>query len=270
MSSSKFVRAMRSLAPLLRGILFYGDPHSNWEPLLAGVQEHNPHTVVILGDLIDGKNDLHAITAARSALTQLLAQGIDVRIISGNHDVDSDAIYDLVFGEFGHLIFDGSVVELGPNRVRVAGLGGVFRGRVWNPSISNAPAFFSPEDWLQAHPRTSWFRGGLARKQHGTVFPSYVEQLRQTSADVLVTHEAPSTHEFGFDVIDDLAKALGVKLLVYGHHHRVIETVLPETDIAVRGTGMAEVWKPWSWEIRRLICRQISQALHIQGCQHEP
>lgn len=270
MSSLQFSRTMRAFAPDLRGVLFYGDPHSKWEPLLAGVKQHKPHSVIILGDLIDGKFDPHGITVARSALMQLLDQGIDVRMISGNHDVDSDDIYDFVFGEFGHLLFDGSVIELGPSRLRVAGLGGVFRGKVWDPKRSGGPAFWSPTDWLQANPKTSWFRGGLARKHRVSVFPSHVDELRQNSAHILVTHEAPGTHQFGFGVIDDLAKDLGVKLLVYGHHHRAVESVLPDTNIAVRGTGMAEVWKPLSGEIWRLICRHITQALHMKGFKHEP
>ena len=34
----------------LGGILFYGDPHGEWRPLVRAVLEHRPAAVVILGD----------------------------------------------------------------------------------------------------------------------------------------------------------------------------------------------------------------------------
>lgn len=39
------------------------------------------------------------------------------------------------------------------------------------------------------------------------------------TADILVTHEAPSCHPYGFTAIDKLARALGVTRLFHGHHH---------------------------------------------------
>ena len=38
-------------------------------------------------------------------------------------------------------------------------------------------------------------------------------------ADVLVTHEAPTSHPSGVAVLEDLARAMGARLVVHGHHH---------------------------------------------------
>lgn len=38
-------------------------------------------------------------------------------------------------------------------------------------------------------------------------------------ADILVTHEAPSCHPFGYSEIDELAQAMGARMVVHGHHH---------------------------------------------------
>jgi predicted phosphodiesterase len=66
-------------------------------------------------------------------------------------------------------------------------------------------------------------------------------------ADVLVTHEAPSNHEFGFPVIDELAERMGVKMIVHGHHHRAYEATLPN-GIAVVGVAKAGMYRMPAFE----------------------
>ena len=269
MTTPHFNEILRDLAPTLDGVLFYGDPHSKWVPLLDAVADNAPHSVIILGDLIENKNDTQAFADTRAALNSMLDAGIDVRIISGNHDVDSDAVYDLVFHEFGHLVFDGDIITVGPHNLRIAGLGGVFKGKVWYPQTSDHAVYYSPDDLLADTPNSSRFRGGIPRKQRVSIFPSVVDQLSQQSADILVTHEAPSTHASGFSVIDDLAVSMGAKLIVYGHHHTVAETCLSAQPIAVRGLGQADVWNPESGEIRGLILLLKFHALNMKGFQYE-
>lgn len=36
---------------------------------------------------------------------------------------------------------------------------------------------------------------------------------------MLVSHEAPSYHRNGFELLDVLAQAMSVKVMVHGHHH---------------------------------------------------
>ncbi len=43
-------------------------------------------------------------------------------------------------------------------------------------------------------------------------------------ADILITHEAPGYHPNGFEILDTLAQALGVKVSVHGHHHDNIDS----------------------------------------------
>ena len=50
-------------------------------------------------------------------------------------------------------------------------------------------------------------------------FPSDIEILENQQADVLICHEAPKPHPMGFQVINDLAMKMGVKLVFHGHHH---------------------------------------------------
>jgi hypothetical protein len=75
--------------------------------------------------------------------------------------------------------------------VRIAGLGGVFRGQVWTP----------PADWLYESAkeftarcgRSNRWRDGLPRKHRSSIFPEDYFRLVSQRADILVTHEAPST-----------------------------------------------------------------------------
>lgn len=244
MNASKSSKFLSYLKPKLQGILFYGDPHSNWEPLLESVQKIRPHSIVILGDLNDKTHDAKDLDYTRFVLLKLLKQKIDVRIVIGNHDADTDPIFNLIFEEFGSLIFDGSIIELGEAKVKVALLGGIFRGNIWNPHVKIEPNFYSHADWMNRNSKSSFFKGGVGRKHRTSIFPSKFESLRQSEADILITHEAPSTHPFGFEAIDNLAKDLGAKLIVHGHHHQSSEYFSKYTDIAVRALGKAEVWRP--------------------------
>ena len=51
------------------------------------------------------------------------------------------------------------------------------------------------------------------------IWPEDIDALAAQRADVLVTHEAPSSHPSGLATIDALARAMGAGLVVHGHHH---------------------------------------------------
>ncbi|WP_415519878.1 MAG: metallophosphoesterase [Desulfovibrio aminophilus] len=63
------------------------------------------------------------------------------------------------------------------------------------------------------------FRRGSVLRHWTSIFPEDVRALARLHADVLVTHEAPTTHPHGFEVLDNLARDMGVRLVVHGHHH---------------------------------------------------
>ncbi len=60
-------------------------------------------------------------------------------------------------------------------------------------------------------------------------------------ADVLVCHEAPSCHRYGFGALDDLAAAMRVSLVVHGHHHTDHDGAIAGGKIRVMGVGLAGV-----------------------------
>lgn len=53
-----------------------------------------------------------------------------------------------------------------------------------------------------------------------SLFPSDFQTFAGLTADVLITHEAPDLHEYGFNPITMLAKNLQVRAAFHGHHHR--------------------------------------------------
>jgi len=86
-----------------------------------------------------------------------------------------------------------------------------------------------------------------------TIFPEDVAVLVDQEADLLVTHEAPSCialpalggglpFELGFEQLDTLGEALGVRTIVHGHHHYDYEAEL-RNGIKVKGVGKATVWR---------------------------
>ena len=109
----------------------------------------------------------------------------------------------------------GRVVEVAG--LRIAGLGGVFRGKVLTPP---APATFeNPKQYLARCGKGNQWRGGLPLTHRSTISPDDYERLLKRRADILVAHEAPSAHPHGFGAIDDLARSLGVSAGFHGHHH---------------------------------------------------
>ncbi|MCR6480894.1 metallophosphoesterase [Variovorax sp. ZS18.2.2] len=204
-------------------ILFFGDPHGDFEPVLEAVKCQQPDAIILLGDL-----------QARRPLHLELAPILDktaVWFVHGNHDTDSDEDFDNVFhSELADRNLDGEVQTIAG--YRVAGLGGVFRDKVWNPAMPLEQAAFASDRAMASHARggrsgievdlKSTWRGGILRKHHSSIFPDVYQRLCTLRADILVTHEAPAAHAHGFTAIDELANRLGATLVVHGHHHESI------------------------------------------------
>jgi predicted phosphodiesterase len=211
---------------LPRPVLFAGDPHRNFAPILRACAALTPGTLIVVGDL-----------ELPEPLDRVLAPaGWDVRWILGNHDTDTEADYDNLTGHPGDLGLRVTETE----GLRIAGLPGVFKPRVWMPG--DGPAVYQTRAAFQAalRPGEAW-RGGLPLFHRDTIFPEDFSRLASLRFDVLVSHEAPSSHKHGFLVIDDLAAACGARLIVHGHHHKSYTATL-SNGIAVRGLGLAEPW----------------------------
>lgn len=192
----------------MASIFFCGDTHGRFDHLIGAVREHRPQAVVLLGD-IEAPAALDEVLAPIAAITEIWW-------IPGNHDTDSDLLHDRLWrSSLAARNLHGRVATVAG--VRIAGLGGVFRGQVWMPPGEARHA--TPAALLANDRRSHAWRGGLPRRHRSSIFPSVYDGLTQMRADVLVTHEAPSRHAKGFAAIDALARQLGVRQGFHGHQH---------------------------------------------------
>lgn len=209
-------------------ILFVGDPHGDF----GLVREHGPEAdaIVLLGDLC----------CERPLKVELGDLAGRTWFILGNHDGD-DPGHMLATLDLAERNLHGRVMDI--CGLRVAGLGGVFRGQVWLPDRPDRPGelrWRTRAEYLAAtNPRRQWM-GGPPAKHWCSIWPEDVDALlAQGPADVLVCHEAPESHRHGFRVLGDLARGLGARLLVHGHHHHDIYQAELKGGVQVVGVGLA-------------------------------
>jgi predicted phosphodiesterase len=211
-------------------LLFAGDPHGNFSPILRACAAQAAGTLILLGDC-----DCPAPLA--KVFAPAIERGWTVRWILGNHDTETETAYDNLTGDDGDLGLRVSTI----GGIRIAGLPGVFKPRVWQPD--EKPSFQTRAAFQAALlPHEPW-RGALPLFHRDTIFPEDFDRLAALPCDILVCHEAPSSHPHGHTVIDVLAQACGARLIVHGHHHHSYAAVLPN-GIRVRGLGLGELWRP--------------------------
>lgn len=213
-------------------LMFAGDPHRNFAPILRACAASPPGTLILLGDC-------ECDVALPQSLAPALDAGWAVYWILGNRDTDTARAYDNLVGACPQGAL--GAVPVHAAGLRIAGLSGVFKPRVWHPLECEPPQFHTRDEFLDALAPTEYWRGGLPLWHRDTIFPEDFERLREHRFDVLVTHEAPSSHQHGFAAIDDLARHAGARLIVHGHHHQSYTATLPN-GIRVRGLGLAEPW----------------------------
>lgn len=190
-------------------ILFFGDLHGSFDHCLPMVQKHRPKAIILLGDI-------QAFQSVSDALKQVM-ELTQVWWIPGNHDTDSEEIYDNLFqSDLADYNLHGRVVDI--DGYKVAGLGGVFRGKIWYPQHGSWN-YFSEQEFIDKNDFKEIWREGVSLRHRSSIFPETYMELRKQSADILVTHEAPSCNRYGFQAIDRLAHNLGVSRHFHGHHH---------------------------------------------------
>lgn len=217
----------------LEKLYFAGDPHGVFEPLNRVAVEERPTAMILIGDYnLDRPLD-EAVAPAASATP--------IYWIHGNHDVDTQAWYtNLVDSGLAAYDLHGRVVDVGG--VRIAGLGGHFQGKVWNPHEGDGePRFSTREALTHATPKHTRFRGGPPLKRQAAIYFEDIEALWDQRADILVTHEAPSCHPMGFRILDELAEAMGARVIIHGHHHVAYRWHAPDRTRTVIGLGLAGV-----------------------------
>jgi predicted phosphodiesterase len=222
-------------------IVFIGDIHQQWDLVERGLAALNPLpcAAILLGD-IQCDRPLDRLAAP------LLDRGIEVHWIFGNHDNDGGPEMWANLADPARNprtapgALHGRVADI--NGIRVAGLGGTFRPRIWHPpdpprlsrrAHLHAAIAESGEGWPDTH---------LAALAHslGTaaIWPEDYDRLADQQADILVTHEAPASHPAGNAALDALARAMGVRLVVHGHHH-VTYRAKAADGLAVMGIAAA-------------------------------
>ena len=188
-------------------ILFAGDPHGNFEPLISAVKKYQPEAVVLLGDY-DLKKPLQEYI-------QEIVGKTKIWWIPGNHDFDPPEHYHNLFssqlaGQSLHL----KVIEVAG--IRIAGLGGIFLGRVWYPP--HPPKWNSKQHYLDSFSSDAK-SSELSLKYQSAIWHDEWSKLKKLKADILVTHEGARSHRHGFIAIDELAEAMGVRKVFHGHLH---------------------------------------------------
>ena len=195
-------------------LLFCGDPHGQWQHIIDAAEHTHARAVILLGDL----------EPARPLHIELQAIWDRVWFIHGNHDTDNtDTFANVWHPELTERHLHGHVVTL-PCGTRVAGLGGVFRGAVWNPKDHRPPRFASREAHAAVTPRQDRCQGSVHLRHWSSIYPDEVAQLATQQADILITHEAPGYHMHGFAELDTLARSMGVHTTVHGHQHDCIDS----------------------------------------------
>lgn len=211
-------------------IFFCGDPHGQFSTVRQAVAEFKPAAIVLLGDC-----DLER--PLEDELGEVVKQTA-VYWIHGNHDTDRDHWHDHLFhSKLSQGWLHGRVADI--SGTRIAGLGGVFRESIWHPSDRiKVP---SRRAWMQQTDPAKHWRGGVCRRHRSSIFWEDYETLAGDSADILVSHEAPSCHQYGFSEIDDLAEFLSASMMVHGHHHEDYRTTTSNTTQVV-GVGKGSIF----------------------------
>lgn len=225
-------------------LFLLGDLHGDPAPL-GRLRASGAAAAVLVGDL--GLETPFPRLAA--------AVGVPLRYVPGNHDADTDALHDALLAAAPEASLHARVEMLAG--VRVAGLGGVFRGAVWLPPAR--PVFpdrrahlaaLAPERTPGLPAERRRWRGGLPRRHRVSIYPEDLEALGRLRADVLVAHEGPASsvllgrrgEPMGFAVLTEAARRLGARWIVHGHHHRAYEADLGG-GLRVRGLGLGEAWR---------------------------
>lgn len=206
-------------------ILFCGDPHGEFSHIRAAGREAD--TVILLGD----QTPNHPLPNELGSLWP------KTYFILGNHDTELAGFLVAHRGDAWSHNLHGRIEDV--CGLRLAGLGGIFRGRIWRPA--EGIRFHSRKELLEATPPKRRFLGDIPALHWSSIFPADFDLIRWlTPVDILITHEAPESHKHGFQIIGDLARDVGARWLIHGHHHEGSADAEIEGGINVVGLGLRE------------------------------
>lgn len=201
-------------AQALKTMWFLGDVHGEFKHITQCLLDapEKPRWLIFLGDIdIDHK-------PFRELCVEPLKRAfpaINVAFIYGNHDADTYEHWQMLHDCGEAVALHGKVVDI--DGVRIAGLGGNFLGRVWHPA---SHAKFNNKNESMNRGSYQWRDGQRPNPSyHAAIYPDDVRALAKLRADILITHEAPSCHPYGFAAIDELARSMRVVRTFHGHQH---------------------------------------------------
>ena len=209
-------------------VIVVGDTHGDHAHVITLAREHQPDAMIHVGDF-----DLEA------PFTDVFAPVLEIcplYFVAGNHDFDNADYYDHLFQDTAELNLHGRVVDV--HGLRIAGLGGNFQSRIWYPPDVEARVK-SRREFLRMCGKGNWWRGGLPLKRRGAIWPNEVDNLATKRADLLITHEAPGCHRYGFEALTALAHRLGARALYHGHVHVQYDHGPDERGLTVHGVALA-------------------------------
>ena len=203
-------------AAALRKLWFLGDVHGEFQHIdraLMAVRKSGqmPRWLILLGDVDISTKPLKEILAP----LRLDFPEVKVAFIHGNHDADTHENWACLHDCGDAVALHGQVADL--DGIRVAGLGGNFMGRVWAPP--SGPTFATKAQAMARGPFARRDGQKSSPKLHGAIYPDDVAKLARQRADILVTHEAPSCHRYGWEALDQLARDMRVVRTFHGHTH---------------------------------------------------
>ena len=177
----------------------------------------------------------------------ILATGASLHWIHGNHDADGgpEMWANLAEPARNPLTTPGCLhaVVREVAGLRIAGLGGTFRANVWLPPAPPKLHRRAELPGLLAALGPAWSADSAAALGESlstlAIWLEDVEALAAQRADVLVTHEAPGSHPSGVVALEELARRMGARLVVHGHHHVGYHAVHAD---GLRAMGVGAGW----------------------------
>ena len=208
-------------------VIVLGDTHGDHKHVIELARLYEPDAMIHVGDF-DLEEPFHDAFRAVLDICPLY-------FVPGNHDFDNVAYYDHLFDNTTELNLHGRVVNV--QGLRIAGLGGNFQSRIWYPPDVEARVK-NRREFLALCGKGNWWRGGLPLKRRGAIWPEEVDDLAKKYADLLVTHEAPGCHRYGFDALTALGHRLGARALYHGHVHVHYDYGPDKCGLSVHGIAL--------------------------------
>ena len=213
-------------------IWFLGDVHGRFDHVNRLVKRDRPEAVVFLCDL--------ECSLPLDMILRPILELTEIWFIHGNHDTDRPAYWHNLYGcGLSDRSLHGRVVEIAGHRL--AGLGGTFESQVWLPGspdtgIQNYGDFL---EHLALRPQQADILATKRQHALSAIYPDDYFSLAMEKADILVCHEAPSCHPYGYSEIDELAQTMGTKMVVHGHHHDSLDYRSEWSKLGFEAYGVA-------------------------------